>query len=227
MLVPLVAGADAKVSSSASDAAADAKVTSASAAAAPTAATPDSSEPWKPYKSKHGLVIERRPVAGSRFFEYRASFVSTVTPTQAIDHLWSHITDPVPNLVKKREVIRQSTTEVVLYDQIQTPVVSDRDYTLVLRKLSSSDGQKYQLTYEIANHLGPPVQPKFVRVQAIRGSWTIESLGVGNGGTKLTYTSYSEPGGSIPAFLVHGAQAESVMDGVLRVQDRLSRLPTQ
>ena len=180
---------------------------------------PPSAQPWQPYKAKRGISVNRRPVSGSKFFEYRAAFTTPLAAQLVADLIWRNTTE-VSGVVKKRDVLRSSATERVVYDQVRTPVVSDRDYTLIIRKLA--DSQRFQVIYQTANELGPPVPPKFVRIPAIRGSWTAESDG--QGGTRLTYVSFSEPGGSIPAFLVHGAQFDSVVDSVLRLQDKLSQI---
>ena len=43
------------------------------------------------------------------------------------------------------------------------------------------------------------------------------------GGTVLGYFAYSEPGGSVPAFLVRGAQADRSLADVVRMKQRLER----
>lgn len=186
---------------------------------------PDSNtSPWQRYKVKRGIMVERRQVSGARFFEYRVIFNSPVPPLKVLDPLWKHATE-TPSAIKKREVLRQTENEILFYDQIRAPVVSDRDYTMIVHKLVAADGLSCQLVYETANHLGPPVQPKLVRIPAIRGSWTVESDG--SGGSRLTSITYSDPGGSIPPIFVHGAQADSVIDSVLRLQARLRELSAQ
>jgi hypothetical protein len=188
---------------------------------APSASASPGGEPWKPYKSKRGIAVERRPVAGSKFFEYRATGDSTLPPAQVMAKMWKQVTESLTPVVKKREVLRRSDNEVVIYDQVATPVVSDRDYTLRIQKSGNSDGSRFEMRFETANELGPAVQPKFVRIPAIRGSWTIEATP--SGGSKLTYITYSEPGGAVPAFLIHGAQFDNTIDNVLRAQENLAK----
>jgi hypothetical protein len=45
----------------------------------------------------------------------------------------------------------------------------------------------------------------------------------GDGGTRLTYYAYSDPGGPLPAFLVRGAQADRSLADVVRMKKRLER----
>lgn len=178
---------------------------------------------WQPFKVKHGIAVERRPVQGSRFFEYRASVSAPVAPEAVIDHMWHHIQDSRAPILKKRQVLKQEPTEIIMYDQVKTPVVSDRDYTLRVRKITEPSSHRYQMTFETANQLGPPVDPKHVRIPAIRGRWLIEPDD--KGGSRLTYQSFSEPGGTIPAFLIHGAQFDQMVHDIEGLLQRLSSLP--
>ena len=67
-----------------------------------------------------------------------------------------------------------------------------------------------------------PVDPKLVRIPAIRGRWAVEPGD--QGGSRLTYQSFSEPGGSIPAFMIHGAQLDQIVHDVETLLDRLHHL---
>lgn len=182
-----------------------------------------SREPWQPYKTKSGVAVERRPVAGSKYYEYRSSVTVAMAPAAVLRELWTHVTDGNATMIKHRQVLKQSDSEILLYDQIKTPVVSDRDYTLVIHKSADEANQRYQMTFETANERGPAVDPKYVRIPAIRGAWSAEPDGAG--GSKLTYTSFSEPGGSIPAFLIHGAHFDQIVHDVKRLVERLGGVP--
>ncbi len=177
--------------------------------------------PFVPYKVKQGVAIERRAVPGSRYFEYRAGFTTPLALPVIAELLWRG-TSESNEVVKKREVLRDTATERVYYDQVSTPVVSDRDYTILMRKVADSGGQRFQLTYQTANDLGPPPRPGFVRINHIHGSWTAEPDG--QGGTRMTYLNFSDPGGSIPAFMAHGAQVDNVAAAVVRLQEKLRKL---
>jgi hypothetical protein len=189
----------------------------------PVLAAADSPAGWQPYKVKRGVAVERRPVQGSRFFEYRATVSAPVSPEAVISHMWRFVSEGRSPIIKRRQVLKQEPTELLMYDQVKTPVVSDRDYTLLVRKLGDASSHRYQMTFETANQLGPPVDPKHVRIPAIRGRWLIEPATAG--GSRLTYQSFSEPGGSIPAFMIHGAQFDQIVQDVEGLLKRLSSLP--
>ena len=190
----------------------------------PVLAAADSPAGWQPYKVKRGVAVERRPVQGSRFFEYRATVTAPVAPEAVISHMWRFVSEGRSPIIKKRQVLKQEPTEILMYDQVKTPVVSDRDYTLLVRKVGDASSHRYQMTFETANQLGPPVDPKHVRIPAIRGRWLIEPAGTA--GSRLTYQSFSEPGGSIPAFMIHGAQLDQIVQDVEGLLKRLGSLPS-
>lgn len=178
---------------------------------------------WKSYKSKRGIEVFRRPVAGSRFYEYRAAIESPLPPERIIQDMWDNATVGRSPLVKYRRIIRQQSDELVIYDQLKTPVVSDRDFTLLIRKVVEPAAHRYQMTFDSANHLGPPEDRKHVRISNIHGAWIVEPGA--QGGSRLIYRSFSEPGGSIPAFMIHGVQFDQVIWDVERIIARLRNIP--
>src|SRR5437763_836384 len=95
---------------------------------APTPAQAE--EPFQEYARKNGIVFERRPVDGSRYQQYRASTLLSYAPQVVFDGIWAAVTGAVPATIKKRVVVSQTDREIVVYDQIKTPVVSDRDVTI-------------------------------------------------------------------------------------------------
>ncbi len=149
---------------------------------------------------------------GSRFNEYRAVLAVAMSPADMARAVWSAITESIPPTVRKRTVISRANDEIVIYDQIRTPVVSDRDVTIRIRRVVSGDD--IEIRFESANELGPPPASGYVRLPVVRGKWTLLPA---TSGTRVIYECYSEPGGSIPAFLVRGAQQSEVAKDVERV----------
>ena len=100
---------------------------------------------------------------------------------------------------------------------INTPVVSDRDYTVVIRRIV--DGPRIQFRCITVDGIGPPPQKGFVRVPIIRAGWMVEPDG--KGGSRIWYFSYSEAGGNITALIARGAQADRAESDVTRIRDRI------
>lgn len=168
-------------------------------------------EAWTEIGTKKGVTYEKRAVGGSKFLEYRATLEVPIPPAQALQGIWKVVTE-LPPSSNKRRYLKRTDDEVVVYDQIDTPVVSDRDVTLRLVKVVRPDA--LAVRFESNDALGPPPDPKRVRLPVVRGSWTLVAV---PGGTRLTYVCYSEPGGSIPAFMVRGAQKDHVAIDVERI----------
>lgn len=174
---------------------------------------------WKVVRERNGVTLERRSVEGSRYYENRARAHTSVAAPVVVQKLWSGIEYERSPTVKNRTVVRRSADEIVVYDQIHAAVVSDRDVTTRIRKVQ--DGAAWEIRFDSANELGPPPAAGYVRLPLVRGAWRIEPAA--DGGANISYRCYSEPGGSIPAFLVRGAQQDSTLDEFERVLGRVGR----
>jgi hypothetical protein len=175
---------------------------------------------WRTVHDKGGVTLERRPVDGSRYYEYRVRAHTTVAPAIAVERIWSGIGDERSPTIKHRTVVQRADDELVVYDQIHAAVVSDRDVTIRIRR--SGDAERgFDIAFESTAELGPPPSAGYVRLTVVRGSWRIEPAP--EGGSNIAYRCYSEPGGAIPAFLVRGAQQDSTLDEFERVLTRVGR----
>jgi hypothetical protein len=175
-------------------------------------------ESWTTFDTRDGATYQRRSVAGSRFQEYRGSLTILAPPAEVARAVWSAITDSAPTTVTRRDILSRGPDELVVYEQIRTPVVSDRDVTLHFRR--RAEGTMFEISFVAENALGPPPAHGFVRLPVVRGKWTLTPAA---NGTSVVYECYSEPGGSIPAFLVRGTQQSQVARDVDRALAKLPR----
>lgn len=164
---------------------------------------------WEKATVKKGVTYDRRSVTGSKFYEYRGTVVVERAAEGLLDALWAHVVDLKGPQVTKRDVVRKDENEIVLHDEIKTPVVSDRELTLLFWKQKNPTLGLY---FTIRNDLWPRPNPKWVQLPMVRGGWTLEPIDATH--TRLVYTCYSEPGGSVPAWMVRGAQADQVVKDV-------------
>ena len=180
-------------------------------------ATSTSPAGWTTYATRDGITLERRRPEGARFYEHRAVVdVDGIAPARAADEIGARCaaatwTPQAARILSERPTSSSSTI------RIRTPVVSDRDYTIVVRRRAV--GARVWFECRTANDRGPPPAPGYVRIPVIVAGWYVEPDG--RGGTRLGYFAYSEPGGSVPAFLVRGAQADRSLADVVRMVDRL------
>ncbi|MCC6809678.1 MAG: hypothetical protein IT381_19775 [Deltaproteobacteria bacterium] len=166
---------------------------------------------WRTYKQyDDGLTLERRAVRGSRFDELRISKRMAIAPKDLADSVWRLRNEGWEYRVhKKRELLRDTPTDRLIYSQLLTPIVSDRDYTVRQYRLSDPATGVFQILFEAANDQGPPPNDDHVRVEVIRGGWTFEPDG--DGGTIVTYFFLNDPAGSLPAWIVRGEQRDSAI----------------
>lgn len=156
--------------------------------------------------TKDGIAVARRPGRTDGFHELRLTARSPVPPDRLEDFVWSSFRRARPP-VTQRDILSRGTREIVFHDRVSTPVVSDREYTMRIRRVG--DGPVLRLVFGTAPELAPPATPGFVTLPIVRGEWTFTPDG---DGTAVSYTVYSEPGGSIPAFVVRGALIDEALD---------------
>ncbi|MDB4965433.1 MAG: hypothetical protein JWN44_1122 [Myxococcales bacterium] len=176
---------------------------------------------WQKVRDKDGITLEKRSVEGSRFLDYRARTHTTVSPDAAVKKIWGGIGDEKSPTIKRRAVVQRSVDEVVVYDQIRAPVVTDRDVIIRIRKITDAHTGGYEIQFQSTTELGPPPAEGYVRLPMVRGGWRIEPDGAG--GSNVAYTCYSEPGGAVPAFMVRGTQQDNVLEEFERVMTRVGR----
>jgi len=180
----------------------------------------DARDGWSKWATRDGVTLERRRVDGSRFFEHRAFVeLAGIDPARAADEIWAAIRGGDMESLKRRRILAESADELVIYDQIRTPVVSDRDYTITVRRRRV--GVRVWFECETTNERGPAPAAGYVRIDAVRAGWFVEPDG--HGGARLGHFAYSEPGGAVPAFLVRGAQADRSLADVVRMAARIKR----
>lgn len=177
---------------------------------------------WKPQSTKEGITLERRAVPGSKFYEYRAVVAIAVEPELAAEDIWRALRGSDMETLKRRDILRESPDELLIYDQIRTPIVNDRDYVITVKREHDATARRTRFRCATVSGVGPPAAPKHVRIPIIRAGWMVEPGA--HGGTQLTYYAYSEPGGLITAFLARGAQADRSMADVVHMTRRLRKL---
>lgn len=162
---------------------------------------------WEKVTESDGVTVERRKVEGFDVYEVRATVRSKYAPKQVFDVIWNHKEYPqfVPYL-KKANILSDDGTNKLIYEQLSMPVVSDRDYTVQIKKVIDEGAQLYQVQFSSSDK-GPPPSDGLVRVQRIRGGWTVEPNPAG--GSDVTYVVLSDPGGSIPTWISNSAQKDA------------------
>ncbi|MCC6808625.1 MAG: hypothetical protein IT381_14470 [Deltaproteobacteria bacterium] len=170
---------------------------------------------WQPAGTERGFAIEKRPAKGTSLFEVRVSGPVDLAPKQIFDVLWDvRAQKTFAPHIKRLDVVSEAKDSVVIYEQVEVPVVQDRDYTLRLRRLTDDNTQLYQVIAENADSLGPPPDKDHVRMKVIWSNFTIEP---GDKGSVVTYHSFGDPAGDIPTWLKNAAATRAPLDFVLAI----------
>lgn len=109
-----------------------------------------------------------------------------------------------------------------VYHRVDPPLVSKRDYTLlIVNEVDEESGQYYRYWTQM-NQFGPGPNKGVVRLEICDGSWALERTE--DGRTKATYWVYTDPGGKIPGWLANQANTVGLYDVLKAVEKRAQRL---
>ena len=177
--------------------------------------------PWVKVNEDDGLVIWNRPVPGSDVRELKA----TATVDFPVEKIWAVIediekyTEFMPYLEEVR-VLEKGTNRIVAYHRFNAPLVSVRDYTLLIESNPEPEKRRYFRSWKIANSAGPKEQEGIVRVSICGGTWTLKSIGQNR--THLTYFLHTHPGGSVPTWIANKANTVSLPKLFEAIENRAS-----
>lgn len=179
-------------------------------------AAPDSGPAWTKAAETDGITVLTRDKPGTEVKELKA--LGTIdAPPEAV---WKVIRD-YPNY-KGRMPYTEAADVVAtedggkvtwFYSRIAAPFVAKRDYTLkIIDESDWKDGQGFlRSSWVIATDKGPAPMKDVVRLKINDGFWLLEPKDGGKK-TQVTYYLFTDPGGSIPKFLVNSANSGAVPD---------------
>ena len=170
---------------------------------------------WTIVNEKNGVTVEKRAVPGSAWNEYRATARHALPPERIFEAARAERRDDPRSrrYIKRYDVLRQSDQERLVYEQVAAPAISDRDYTVLIQWNADRARRVFEVKFRVANDAGPPPSKGFVRIPDIHGHWRIAAAP--DGGSRVEYSVYSDPGGSIPAWIARGAQVDSTRQNLL------------
>lgn len=175
---------------------------------------------WKEVQDDDGITVWTRDVQGSSVREVKAQGAIDAP----IDRIWDVLvsvekyTEFMPYVLEAKVLERPSASESVEYQRIDPPFVDMRDYVLRVQLDKNTTTGVYKRTWSPVEGKGPQPCSDCVRLTVVDGSWTLER--VGEQQTLVTYYLYTDPGGSIPAWVANKANSTSVPDLLTAVKKR-------
>jgi hypothetical protein len=109
--------------------------------------------------------------------------------------------------VAESRVLDRGADWLLIYQRLELPVVSDRDYTLCVNW--GAEGDSRWIRYRLERAAGPAAGDDAVRVPAHRGSWQLRPRRGGTA-TLARYETIMDMGGWIPRWLAKSAAGDEV-----------------
>lgn len=166
---------------------------------------------WKGDGHGSGLIIYSRTREGSSLKEFKA--VGTIAASSSAVFAVLNNAEAFPRFMpytSECQVLKRTGTYAIVYQRLDLPLTSDRDYTLRCQswRIPGPKGLGYRIHWESANDLGPAEKSDVQRVKVCEGSWLIEPDG--EGATRATYSIYTDSGGALPAIIADCASRVAI-----------------
>lgn len=182
---------------------------------------------WQKASSKGAGVVWTRVVPGTAIKEVKLETIIDAP----VEQVWStikqveHYTTFMP-YVDEIEVFESEVKDGdYVYHRVNPPLVSKRDYTLLIVNEEDVKKGHYYRYWTQKNEFGPEPLKGIVRLVICDGSW--ELTATEDGKTQATYWLYTDPGGSIPAWLANKANTSGLFDILAAIEARAKDLSWQ
>ncbi len=176
---------------------------------------------WSEVDEDDGIKMVARDVKGTAHRELRA----TTTTKLSVEALCAAAFgdgsfDAKEPTLKARKLLEKGDEELVVYDQLATPVVSDRDVIIKVRRQKGADGTCRVFTDAIARDDTPEAKG-FVRIAWLKGDWLFAPNGKGE--TAVTYTIFTDPKSSLPRMMIEPSRRKIAFGWVKLVLERAAK----
>ena len=187
---------------------------------------------WERLESERGATVYGREKKGSGLEELRgvieipfsASQVASVMRNIAEHPTFIEEIDRIRVLTER--VDKEGAKHLWVYQTTDIPVISDRDVVIRVKTWSEKEKGREVFhssfrsdTYDKA----PKVRDGVVRMPKLSGYWVARPTKDGKS-TFFEYGFHAEVGGSVPDFMVHGAQVDNVMGILHGLKGRCQKL---
>lgn len=167
---------------------------------------------WRTASHKNGVTLESRSLPGERFDELRASALVSAAPQVVADFLVGDYLDQ-DNSNIRRTFVERSAAVTIWSDVVTAPAVGARCYSMRFERSSAAADGAITVRFSTDDYIGPRPGPDCITLRA-RGRWSMRPDG---DGTRITYTSLTDIGGSTPALLVRGSLSSAAVNSVRKV----------
>lgn len=171
---------------------------------------------WKQVAQKDGVIVLTRTHPGSDVAEVRAQGIIDAPPERVLAALtdFEAYTETMPYTAESR-VMKREGDAVWLYQVIDAPLSSRRDLCMKISVVRAKG--RVGTRWTLANDVAPAPREGIVRVPASEGGWELAPIRGGKA-TRAIYRIHTDPGGSVPRWVINQANKTAVPDAFLAVR---------
>ena len=177
--------------------------------------------PWvKKHTTDNGITVYMRDVPNSKIKEAKAVGIIKSSPKRLRDVIRDvpHYIEFMPYIEEAKVLKHIDDKTCIVYQRLNPPIVNRRDMVYRFVEFHDKFTNFYKLSWTRADGIGPAPMKKVVRLKVNDGHWTLEDMK--NGATRVTYWVYTDPGGSLPAWIANKANSSSLPDLINAVRNR-------
>jgi hypothetical protein len=175
---------------------------------------------WTPEGSRDAIALSSREIPGSKFLEFRAQTEVAGEVDALCDAVfdWASLKKNSAE-VKTRTLLENEGDARVVHDDLEAPIVAHRTVTFQIKRRRLPDGT-CALDAHVHNEMAPKTPEGWVRIDKMDTSWRFERSGEK---IRVTFTLFVDPAGSVPPFIVRGAQKNAAADTLKNALSAVSR----
>ncbi len=199
--------------------------------AALTAASAGATDRWQVAErnddEREGYVLYVSESEHAGKLRYKIETRLEATPKDAVAGILLAMTSPrfIPER-QRREILAESPEEILVYTYIDMPmIVSDREVALRIYRSTDENTGSQRIYWETANEALEAPAKNVVRIPSVEGYWEFEPDGPGR--SRATYVTYSDVGGSLPAWMIEPMMRDQITGDVQRLRDVIQTLPRE
>ena len=161
---------------------------------------------YKHVGGKHGVEVFRQEKSPTIDLMAEGEIDAPPTRVRAVLLDYGHAKALTDHLAESR-VLATKPREIIVYQRLKLPVVSDRDYTM--RAEWGQHGDNLWTRFFVDNSRGPGPRHGTVRVSTLTGGWELSPIRDGQA-THAVYHVRIDMAGSIPQWMVSGGAAKDL-----------------
>jgi hypothetical protein len=163
---------------------------------------------WEKVSDKNGIIVDRRPVEGTKLKEFRGRGVieAPITSILAVFNDIDKATEWMDQCKQSSLVEDHGDRQKIVYNRTKAQwPVSDRDAVLMNNVFFDEVENRVRIEFSTVDGK-LPAQKGVVRMPYLKGHWYMwpES----HDKTRVEYEVHADPGGSLPAWLVNYVSRE-------------------